>query len=112
MFSNITTLYIPKNRLVKISEYFRIILDGHFKKNYCKLNNLYFIYIENDGNYPDIIIKIWSKIIEKQKLPISDCEVNDNKKFFIDFYDFLGINNNELIISSKFFFNKIFGNQN
>ena len=74
MFSNITTLYIPKNRLVKISTYFNTILNGSFQKNYCKLNNLYFIYIENDGEYPDIMIKIWSKIIEKQKLPISDCE--------------------------------------
>ena len=103
MFSNITTFYILKNRLVKISEYFRIILDGPFKKNYCKLNNLYFIYIENDGNYPDTIVKIWSKIIEKQKLPISDNNVDDNKKFFIDFYHFFGINNKELIISNIFF---------
>ena len=103
MFSNITTLYIPKNRLVKISAYFNTILNGSFQKNYCKLNNLYFIYIENDGNYPDTIVKIWSKIIEKQKLPISDNNVDDNKKFFIDFYHFFGINNKELIISNIFF---------
>ena len=63
MFSNITTFYILKNRLVKISEYFRIILDGPFKKNYCKLNNLYFIYIENNENFLEITIKTWSKII-------------------------------------------------
>jgi hypothetical protein len=111
MFSNITTLYIPKNRLLKISAYFNSILNGSFQKNYCKLNNLYFIYIENDGEYPDIIIKIWSKIIEKQKLPTSDFDVNDNKKFFIDFYHFFGINNKELIISD-IFFKKTFGNEN
>lgn len=108
-FSNITTLYINKNRLVKISNYFNSILNGSFQKNYCKLNNLYFIYIENDGEYPDIIIKIWSKIIEKQEFPVITSDVNDNKKFFIDFYHFFGINNKELIISDSFS-NKIFGN--
>ena len=108
-FSNITTLYIPKNRLVKISNYFNSILNGSFQKNYCKLNNLYFIYIENDGEYPDIIIKIWSKIIEKQEFPVINSYINDNKNSFIHFYDFFGINNKELIISDSFS-NKIFGN--
>jgi len=109
-FSNITTLYIPKKRLVKISNYFNSILNGSFQKNYCKLNNLYFINIENDVEYPDITIKIWSKIIEKQEFPVITSDItNDNNKFFIDFYHFLGINNNELIISDSFS-NKIFGN--
>jgi hypothetical protein len=48
MYSTIITLYIHKERLCKISEYFNIILNGSFQKNYCKLNNLYFIYIENN----------------------------------------------------------------
>lgn len=81
------------------------------KKNNSVFILIFFIYIENDGEYPDIIIKIWSKIIEKQKLPISDFDVNDNKKFFIDFYHFFSINNKELIISD-IFFKKTFGNEN
>lgn len=111
MFSNITTFYILKNRLVKISEYFRIILDGPFKKNYRKLNNLYFIYIENDENFLEITIKTWSKIIENQDFPISDTGINDNKEKFLHFYIFFGINLKELSIS-EYLIKNIFGNEN
>lgn len=111
MFSNITTLYIPKNRLVKISAYFNTILNGSFQKKYCKLNNLYFIYIENDGNYLEITIKTWSKIIENQEFSNSDKGINDNKKNFIDFYHFFGINLKELLIS-EYRIKNIFGNEN
>jgi len=109
IISNITTLYIHKDRLVKISTYFNTILTGPFKINYCKLNNLYFIDIKNNGNFQDKTIKIWSKIIEKQAF-FNGSDI-DNKQDFIDCYYFLGIDLKQLTISD-YYMKKIFGDNN
>ena len=113
-FNNTITCYILKKRLELLSNYFNSYFNGGFRPNYCKLNNIYFIDI-NELHINQNILKICAKIIEEEKIDYTfiDSRILKNYRTEIKrFFDYFAINLDELFIDGdkELFKNNLFGN--
>jgi hypothetical protein len=113
-FNNTITCYILKKRLELLSNYFNSYFNGGFRTNYCKLNNIYFIDI-NELHINQNILKICAKIIEEEKIDYVFIDSRILKNYRIEikrFFDYFAINLDELFIDGdkELFKNNLFGN--
>ena len=113
-FSNASTCYILKKRLELLSSYFNSYFNGGFRTDYCKWNNIYFVNID-ELYINQNILKICSKIIEKEKVDytfIDSTTLKNNKDQIKRFFDYFVINLDELFIDGdkELLKNNLFGN--